>query len=158
MTSSGNPAYPAYPTDATASSVDLVTDLVETLVDGVRGYRTAADKVEDPALASTMRDRGDRRYSVTENIVRVAGDAGHAVDVDLDGTATGGLHRAWIEIEGAIAGDEAVVKSAIRGERHALEECEEALGDGVGEPIAGAVRNAAEDIRSAIAALEAFAS
>lgn len=133
-------------------------DLIETLVNGVRGYRTAADAVENAALATKLRELGERRRSVTEDVIRTATDAGLAIDVDIDGTAPGGLHRAWIQVEGAVAGDGAVVKSAINGEEHALEECEEALGAGMAEPVAAAVRAAAEDIRTALETLRAHTS
>jgi uncharacterized protein (TIGR02284 family) len=132
--------YPTVETHADESAV--VNDLVETLVDGVRGYRTAADAVEDEGLAGVLRKLADERHEVARRLVQVAADAGTEVHADLDGTVGGGLHRAWIGLEGAVTGDESIVNSAIRGEEHALEECEEALGTGIGEPVAAAVRSA----------------
>ncbi len=128
----------------------MVADLVETLIDGVRGYRTAADKVEDPQLAAALRSIGSERRNVAERLLAAATDKGLEIEADFDGTTGGGLHRTWIALEGALAGDGAVVGSAIRGEEHALSECNEALGSGLPESIATVVRSATDDIRGAL--------
>lgn len=155
---SGTPVPPVEHPIVAADDEGIVADVVDTLVDGVRGYRTAADAVEDPTLADVMQSLADSRHDVTERVVRAASDHGYAISADLDGTAAGGLHRAWIEVEGSVAGDTSIVKSAIAGEKHALEESEEALGAGIAEPIAAAVREAAADIRSAMDRLETYVS
>lgn len=151
---SGSPVPPVYPGhDAGILDTDeVVGNLVSTLVDGVRGYRTAADKVDDERLATLLRSHGERRRELVEELARSARiDMGEA---DFEGTAGGGLHRAWIALEGAAAGDGAVVKSAIRGERHALDECEDALAKDLPEPAAQLVRRAARQIADAIDTLE----
>ncbi len=156
MMSGSETPVPAILPDGEAETVDsdqVLRDLIETLVDGVRGYRTAADKVDGAELAALMRARGEKRRAVVEDLMRAAGGRDVADDVDFDGTATGGLHRGWITIQGAIAGDGAVVKSAITGEEHALEQCDEALGAGVSPEAATVVRRAAADIRQAIDSL-----
>jgi uncharacterized protein (TIGR02284 family) len=119
----------------------------------VRGYRSTADEVDDASLASELRILADRRRAATEELVRVATDAGFDVDPDFDGTAAGGLHRAWIKLEGTVAGDESLVTQAIAGEQHALENLHEALESGLGEPMAATVRAAAQDVEQALATL-----
>ena len=155
-TGNGSPIPPADPiTAATVFDEGAALDgVVETLVDGVRGYRTAASTVADAELAGVLRELANKRRIAVENLVRVAADQGATISAELDGTAAGGVHRAWIEIEGTVAGDGSILKSAKNGEEHALEECEELLRAGIGEPIAGAVREAAADIREAIATLD----
>lgn len=150
------PAVPA--TETVFDGATVIGDVAETLFDGVRGYLTAADAVDDTGLAAMLRERASHRRLVAERLVQVAGDAGYAIDVDPDGTASGGIHRAWINLEGAVAGDEAIVKSAITGEEHALDECEEALGTGIGEPVDNAIRTAAADVREAIEVLRRHAA
>jgi uncharacterized protein (TIGR02284 family) len=156
MMSGSETPVPALRLDGDAEIVDsdqVLRDLIETLVDGVRGYRTAADRVDDAELAALMRARAEKRRAVVEDLMRTAGGRDAAEDVDFDGTASGGLHRGWITVQGAIAGDGAVVKSAIAGEEHALEQCEEALREGVTAEAATVVRRAAADIRQAIDSL-----
>jgi uncharacterized protein (TIGR02284 family) len=120
---------------------EVVGQLVETLVDGVRGYNTAAENVDDDRLATLFRSHAQRRRELIEELARSARI--DMIEADFDGTAGGGLHRAWISVEGAVAGDDAVVKSAIRGEKHALDECEDALGESLSEPTVRLVRRAA---------------
>lgn len=142
-----------YPAEPGVDTKTVLTDLLETLVDGIRGYLALADKLENLAAAISMRERAESRRAAAEAIVRTAADHGVTTAVDLEGTLTGGLHRAWIALEGVVAGDQALIESAITGEQHALDACDQALA-GLDEPIAASVRIAADDIRSALSELE----
>lgn len=147
------------PTAADSSSLRdadaVLTDLVGTLMDGVRGYETAAEKVDNPAISAVLTARATQRRQVVDDVVRSASDAGAlGVDFDVDGTAPGAVHRAWIAVESAVAGDNAVVKSALNGEDHALDECNDALQAGLPEGVNVAIRAAVADITEAMQALE----
>ena len=105
-------------------------ELVETLKDGERGYAQAADRVRDgdnAAWAGTLDRFSKQRAEFCQEIV----DMGHEYgdDVDESGSTAAAAHRGWIKIKDAVTGDDpqAVLKTAVTGEDHALKEYQEAL-------------------------------
>lgn len=128
-----------------------IQDLLSTLMDGVRGYETAADKVDDAAIAATMTAHAKQRRESVGELLRVASDTGVAPpDLDVDSTVTGAMHRAWLALEGAVAGDDSVISSAINGEEHALSETNDVLTEYLPEDVAKAVRRIADEIADSI--------
>ncbi len=76
------------PDPITTDDCAMVADLVDTLVDGIRGYRTAADQADDEELVAVLRDLGSGGRQVTVRLIQVSADAGITFDADLDGTTT----------------------------------------------------------------------
>lgn len=152
------PPYPGQAPHAAAGtefarrdSESAIQDLVSTLMDGVRGYETAAEKVDDAAIAASMTAHARQRRESVGELLRVASDAGLvAPDLDVDSTVAGAMHRAWLAVEGAVAGDDAVISSAVNGEEHALSETNEALTEHLPEDVAKAVRHIADEIADSI--------
>ncbi len=89
-----------------------INDVIETLANGVHGYTAAAKQLDDVDTQHTFHELAASRRNVTEQVVRAATDEGLDVDGDVDGTAVGAMHRAWIAVEGTIAGDSSVIESA----------------------------------------------
>lgn len=139
--------HPAY--ESTVQSV------IETMNNGRLGYETAAKHTEDPVITALLRRLGSERAKARDELIRVAADDFGYIPSDDDGTVPGAVHRGWIKLEGALAGDEAVVQSAIRGETEALDDFSDALDQGLPQPIAEVVRRTAAEVRDAIAELEA---
>lgn len=130
----------------------VLDDAVEALVNGVRGYQSVAERAEDAAVRDTFSQLGQARKQALDEVVKAA--AGARVEVDVNGTAPGALHRAWIAVEGAVAGDQALIESAQTGESHAASELDRVLAEALPEEVAEALRQALADVESARNTLE----
>ncbi|HVG54342.1 MAG TPA: PA2169 family four-helix-bundle protein [Vicinamibacterales bacterium] len=101
--------------------------LIELCRDGERGFRHAANHVQDPVLKTLFLEIATQRERIVEALrphaQRLGGDA------DSDGTTTGALHRGWMSLKDTLVPheDAAIVKEAERGERAALAAFEEAI-------------------------------
>lgn len=133
-----------------------VNDVIETLINGVRGFAVAADKA-DGQLAQELVAMGAQRRSTTEDIIRIAADEDMSpVTLDDEGTAPGVLHRSWISIRDAVEGDSGVVAAALNGEQHAKDDLQDAIDGGLPEPITTVARRALGEIEANISKLEAM--
>ena len=107
--------------------------LIELCRDGERGFRHAANHVQDPVLKTLFLELAAQRERFVEALRPHAQRLGGAADAD--GTATGALHRGWMSLKDSVGPhqDAAIVKEAERGERAALAAFEEAI-DGIVPP------------------------
>lgn len=108
----------------------VTQDLIETLEDGKTGFTKAADKLVDsdrPDLAGRFREFADQRARLADELRRLAAQYGD--HIDEDGSLAGALHRGWMAIKDAVAGDgpEGVLDAAEQGEDHAMSEYADAL-------------------------------
>jgi uncharacterized protein (TIGR02284 family) len=107
--------------------ISVLNDLIETCEDGVRGFHTAADAVEDPQARSVFNTRADyiarSEADLRALVRRLGGDPEH------HGSVSGAVHRGWINLKAAVTGkdDEAIIAECERGEDAAVERYEDAL-------------------------------
>ena len=127
----------------------IIEDALQTLSDGVEGYRTVADQVESTALESMLRSLAEERKEAAELVLRTAADAGIEFEPETDGSVTGAAHRVWLKIESAVAGDDALIGSAKNAEEHAISDLEDALEIVTSEELAGSLRSALSSVREA---------
>ncbi|WP_067150279.1 ferritin-like domain-containing protein [Pseudotamlana agarivorans] len=108
---------------------DKLNDLLEKTYDAEKGFKTAAENVENPALKNYFTKKSDERYSFGHALKTEIKSYGG--DVDKGGSVTGTAHRVWMDIKDFLSLDseEAMLEEAIRGERAAVEEYQEALND-----------------------------
>ncbi len=114
------------------STEGVIKDLIETLEDGRKGFESGAEKLagsDRPDWARTFRQYSEQRARFAAELRDVA--ASHSITVHEDGSALGALHRGWMALKDAIAGDdpEGVLDAAEQGEDHAVGEYESALGE-----------------------------
>ncbi len=109
---------------------NVAKDLVETLKDGERGFKSAAKKLRDSDHAQwavVLERLSTQRAGFCNEIVEL----GHQYndDVDASGSAAATLHRGWLSLKDALTGDDAgsVLGAAVTGEDHAVSEYEKAL-------------------------------
>ncbi len=107
--------------------ISVLNDLIETCEDGVKGFRDAAEAIGNPRAKEIFQTR-------IEYIERAESDLKAAVrrlggDPEDGGSATGAMHRGWLNLKAAITGkdDEAIVAECERGENAAVERYEKAL-------------------------------
>lgn len=108
-------------------TIDTLNNLIEICKDGAHGFKVAADDAKDGELrALFMRYSQERESFAQELRARVTALGG---DPDKSGTATGALHRGWINLKAAVSSNEphAVLAEAERGEDAAVAAYRKAL-------------------------------
>lgn len=115
--------------------VKHLNHLLGTLRDGEKGYREAAEEVENPEYKAMFEAYSRQRAKLAEEVeAEIRRLGGEPRDRSSVGAA---LHRAWINVRDAISGkdDYAVVAEAERGEDVAVENYQEVL-----EQVSGDLR------------------
>ena len=113
--------------DRQQETVSVLNHLIEVCEDGCQGYRQAAEHVDHTELSRTFSQFSQQRAQfaaeLRDQVRRMGGEP------EEDGTVSGAIHRGWISLKSALAGDdlEAVVAECERGEDHALGEYKSAL-------------------------------
>jgi len=108
-------------TDINKESISVLNDLIETSIDGQKGFHTSAEDVKNPEIKAYLLSRSaecDTAVRELQTEVRALG--GEPQD---SSSATGALHRLWVEIKDAMTSDKndkAILDEVERGEDHAL--------------------------------------
>ena len=110
----------------------ILNDLIETLKDGQEGFKQAADSVSNPRLKSLFRDYSEQRSRFATALQSEARAHGET-EPETDSSASGALHRGWINLKSALTGgdEHAILAECERGEDSAVEEYQKALADGL---------------------------
>jgi uncharacterized protein (TIGR02284 family) len=111
----------------TASTTTLET-LLDTTYDSVAGYRKAAELASSPRLKQALLSRASRRQEsldlLNQELVRQGGD------LITKGTATGALHRMWLDITALFESDDAAaVERVEEGEDYIAGKFDSALAE-----------------------------
>jgi conserved hypothetical protein len=119
--------------------IDVLNDLVETSINGEKGFRAAADDAKNPELKMLFERRAqDCGAGAAELQALVANLGGKPED---GGTVAGAVHRGWLNLKSAVAGrtDTAILEECERGEDVAKAQygqaLQERLPDGVREVV-----------------------
>lgn len=113
--------------DRNKKAVEALNELLERNYDAEKGYKKAAEDIENSTLKEFFKDYSGQRYSfgheIKEEIRKMGGEPEKGSGVRSN------LHRTWIDVKSLLTGKdtEAVVKECIRGEKTALEDYEDAL-------------------------------
>jgi len=117
------------------TTLEGLQDLIKINIDSAKGFTSAADKIENEAIASLFRACGSERDRFASELRRFV----HMNDEEAadSGTVKGSLHRWWLELRGTIQdGDEhAVLAEAERGEDAIKERYERVLKETAGSPL-----------------------
>lgn len=110
----------------------VLNNLIETLKDGQEGFKQAAERVSNPNLKSLFRDYSQQRSRFATALQSEARRHGET-DPETRSSATGALHRGWMNLKSAITGgdEHAILAECERGEDSAVEEYKKALDDGL---------------------------
>lgn len=109
---------------------EVTSELIKTLKNGEEGFRSAGEKLSDsdrPELGSEFMRYSEQRARFSTELASMAEAYGD--DVPERSTVPGAVHRGWLAVKDALTGSspEAVLKAAVTGEDHAVEQYEEAL-------------------------------
>lgn len=111
-----------------------VNDLIETSKDGMKGYQTAAENVENPEIKSELSRLSQQRASFVNELESAARQYGITAKDDntIEGLAldaAGAVHRGWINLKSAITGNspDSILSECENGDAAALKTYEQAL-------------------------------
>jgi uncharacterized protein (TIGR02284 family) len=113
-------------TDINKEAISVLNDLIETSIDGEKGFHTAAEDAKNPEIKAYLLSRSaECKTAVAELQAEVRALGG---DPETSSSAAGGVHRLWVELKSALSGktDEAVLNEVESGEDHALKAYKEA--------------------------------
>ena len=112
--------------DINKEAISVLNDLIETSIDGEKGFHTAAEDIKNPEIKAYLLSRSSEcKTAVAELQAEVRTLGGDPAD---SSTVAGGAHRLWVELKAALTGksDEAVLNEVETGEDHALKAYKEA--------------------------------
>jgi uncharacterized protein (TIGR02284 family) len=109
-----------------------ISDVIQTLEDGRKGFASAADKAEQDGrqdLALEFRQYSDQRARFAEQLRTHA--TAHGLEIDAGGSIAGTVHRGWMAVKDALSGTDVdgLLDAAEQGEDHAVAEYERAMAD-----------------------------
>lgn len=101
--------------------------LLEKTYDAEKGFKKAAENVDNPSLKAYFENKSQERYNFGHELKREIRSFNQ--DVDKGGSLTGTVHRAWMDLKSLFSSDdeESMLEEAIRGEKAAVNEYEEIL-------------------------------
>lgn len=103
--------------------------LLEKNYDAERGYRNAADDVDNERLKEFFLDRAAQREVFAKELRMEILSFG---EIPKDsGSATGTAHRAWMDLKSFFSSnnEEAILEECVRGDNAAIEEYNEVLSE-----------------------------
>lgn len=106
-----------------------INGLIEKNNDAHKGFKKAADKAESSDLKSYLMQQASERQAFAKKLSGNLKMYNPDFDVDTDGSATGSLHRAWMDVKSALSmeDDESLLEECIKGDKASVEEYEEFL-------------------------------
>ena len=112
--------------------ISTINGLIETLKDGEKGFKEAADAVKDPQLKNLFREYSQQRNRFASELQSQAQALGESKP-ETTSSAAGAMHRAWINLKSALTSgdDKSILCECERGEDSAVHEYEEAMRDGL---------------------------
>ncbi len=129
--------------------ISVLEKLIQTCRDGQEGYRDAAAHVKDPELRALFNQLSTTRAEFAGELENEVIRLGRH-DPDRKATATGALHRRWIDLKAALGGgDHSILSSIESGEDTARKTYQEALDDNLPQDIQNIIRQQSQSITSA---------
>src|SRR2546421_2019054 len=108
--------------------ISTINGLIETLKDGQKGFKEAAEAVKDPQLKSLFDQYSQQRSRFATELQNQAKSLGE-VEPEKTSSAAGAMHRAWINLKSAVTSgdDHAILAECERGEDSAINEHKKAI-------------------------------
>ncbi|GAA4460652.1 PA2169 family four-helix-bundle protein [Novipirellula rosea] len=117
------------------ATVKKLQKLIRANIDSYDGFRESAEELSDKKLATLFREIANERSALAtelQNYVQWNGE-----EAEDDGSASAGVHRAWINVRSKLNGGDpyVVLIEAERGEDHIKNAYEEVLKDTAGSAM-----------------------
>lgn len=106
-----------------------LNELLEKSYDAEKGYKKAAEHADSDSLKNFFERKAQQRYEFGHELKSEIRNYGE--DVDKGGSATGALHRAWMDVKALFSADddESMLEEAITGEKAAVDDYEDVLSE-----------------------------
>jgi uncharacterized protein (TIGR02284 family) len=129
-------------------TISGLQELIEINIDSSKGFKAAADKIEDQRIASFFRDCSTERDEFARDLSRYV--SLNAREPKDSGTAKGTVHRWWLDLRGTVQrGDEhAVLAEAERGEDAIKDRYEDVMKETAGNPLSSVLLTQYSSIKS----------
>ena len=96
------------------NAVSVIENLIETCKDGQKGYQDAASHVKRSDLKTYFNEQAMERGRFAQELQAELSKLGKP-GKKVSGSATGALHRAWIDTKATLgAGDKSILESVER--------------------------------------------
>ena len=131
------------------NAVSVVESLIETSKDGQKGYQDAAEYVKRPDLKNYFNEQSAQRGRFGQELQAELVKLGKP-DKKVSGSASGAMHRAWIDTKVALGGgDKTILESVEAGEDNAKDTYKKALTGALPTSVLEIVRRQAGSIQQA---------
>lgn len=106
-----------------------LNELLEKNYDAEKGYKKAAENVENAKLKQFFQEQAQQRYDFGHQLKSEIKNYGESPE--KGGSATGSMHRTWMDIETAFSSnnEETILSEVQKGEKAAIEEYDEVIQD-----------------------------
>jgi uncharacterized protein (TIGR02284 family) len=114
-----------------AGTTEVINDLIQTCIDGQKGFEAAAGAVDDPTIKDELVGYSwQRQQFATELKSRLEAFGQEPSD---SGSMSGAAHRGWMELKSAVGASDgrSILAECERGEDVALEAYQKAMSEGV---------------------------
>jgi len=130
-------------------AISVLNDLIETLKDGEKGFRIAAQGVDRKDIQQLFLKYAEQRSKFVDELQREVRKLGG--DPDESGSLAGAIHRGWINIKSAVTGqdEESVLAECERGEDSAVRNYEEALKKNLPESVRSLIQKQYAQVQEA---------
>ncbi|MGB3142808.1 MAG: PA2169 family four-helix-bundle protein [Maribacter sp.] len=109
---------------------DRLKDLVTKNEDAIKGFEKAAKNADEVGVKTYFEKKIVERMHFLKELRGAATDLDLG-SIEIDGSAAGAVHRTWMDVKAFFSGDndEAMLEEAIRGDKSAMEDYDEALAE-----------------------------
>lgn len=106
---------------------DEIREILEKNRDAQKGFAKAAENAKDVALKQYFERKSSDRKGFNEKLLGEM-RTGYP-DMEVDGSFTGTVHRAWMDIKSLFSADEdeSMLEESIRGDKAAIDEYDDVL-------------------------------
>lgn len=106
-----------------------LNELLERTYDAEKGFKEAAEKVENPVIKEFFENRAKQRYDFGHELKSEIKAFGQ--EPDKGGSIEGTLHRNWMNLKSFFASndEEAILNEVERGEKEAIETYNDIIND-----------------------------
>lgn len=118
---------------------EYLKDIAELCIDGIQGYRDAAQKVDQTHLRSLFTTFAQEREGILNAINQELAALGAPAVTKgrSEGTTLGSIHKFWLDFKAALSSDntESILEECKRGEKYILDELDDILKNKTEMPI-----------------------
>jgi uncharacterized protein (TIGR02284 family) len=106
-----------------------LNNLLEKTYDAEKGFKKAAENVDNDSLKSFFERKSQERYQFGHELKSELTSFNQ--DIDKGGSVTGVAHRTWMNLKALFSSDneESMLEEAIKGEKASVEEYEDVMND-----------------------------